>query len=193
MICSWDKLKREVSACQKCRLHKTRTKVVFGEGSLKNKIVLIGEAPGKNEDLQGRPFVGSAGKVLDRMLSLSGWRRDDVFITNVVKCRPPNNRDPLPEEIKSCFPFLRQQLFLIKPRLVITLGRFALAQFGQNSISQAHGRPKKVKWKFKNRKISFILFPVFHPAVALYRGEYGKMLEQDFLKLRQVEKITTKK
>ncbi|MCD6194701.1 uracil-DNA glycosylase [bacterium] len=190
MTRSWDKLKKEVSVCQQCGLYKTRTKVVFGEGGFEKKVVLIGEAPGKNEDLQGRPFVGSAGRVLDKMLGLAGLSRNDVFITNVVKCRPPHNRDPLPEEIESCFPFLRRQLFLIKPKLVITLGRFALSRFSSGLISQVHGVPKRVKWRFKNKEISFILFPVFHPAVALYRGEYHKMLVQDFKKIKRIINLT---
>ncbi len=193
MSASWNKLKEKVQNCRRCALWRTRNKAVFGEGSLKRKIILIGEAPGRNEDLKGRPFVGAAGKVLDKMLETAGLNRKEIFITNVVKCRPPRNRDPLPEEVEACAPFLRQQLFLAQPRLVITLGRFALKKFVDKTITQVYGRARKVKWRFKDQVIEFVLFPTFHPAVALYRGAYQKLLEDDFTKLKRLVSKLIKK
>ena len=130
----------EVRACTRCRLHETRTQAVPGEGDPSTEVVFVGEGPGFNEDRQGRPFVGRAGDLLVRLLGSIGWRREDVFITNVVKCRPPDNRDPEPDEIAACEPYLRRQLEVLDPAVVVTLGRHSMGRFMPGArISQAHG------------------------------------------------------
>src|ERR671913_661387 len=134
----------EIQACMRCELHKTRTKSVPGEGPADARIMLIGEAPGWNEDQQGRPFVGAAGKFLQELLASAGMTRDEVFITNVVKSRPPGNRDPLPDEIAACAPFLERQIEVIDPDVIVTLGRFSMARwFPGERISRIHGQPKR--------------------------------------------------
>jgi uracil-DNA glycosylase family 4 len=149
------------------------TQLVFGVGSPDADIVFIGEAPGKNEDLKGEPFVGAAGKFLDEMLEMIGLKRDQVYITNIVKYRPPNNRDPHPEEKQEFMPFLESQLEAIQPKLVVTLGRHSLNCFLPDlSISQCHGQPKR----YKDR----IYLPLFHPAAALYNGGMRQTLIDDF-------------
>jgi uracil-DNA glycosylase len=135
----------DVRACTRCRLHETRTLAVPGEGSPDTEVVLVGEGPGRNEDLEGRPFVGRAGGMLVRLLAALGWQREDVFITNVVKCRPPGNRDPEPDEIAACAPFLRRQLAVLDPAVVVTLGRYSLGMFMPDlRIGQAHGTSRAV-------------------------------------------------
>ena len=135
----------EVRACTNCRLHETRTKAVPGEGDPETEVVFVGEGPGFNEDRQGRPFVGRAGDLLVKLLASIGWRREDVFITNVVKCRPPDNRDPQPDEIAACAPFLRRQLEVLDPAVVVTLGRYSMGTFMPGArISQAHGTVRPV-------------------------------------------------
>ena len=130
----------EIAVCTRCRLHEGRTRTVPGEGHPSTEVVFVGEGPGFNEDQQGRPFVGAAGQVLDELLGRVGWRRQEVFITNVVKCRPPGNRDPEPDEIAACAPFLRRQLEALDPALVVTLGRHSLDTFRPAArIGQAHG------------------------------------------------------
>jgi uracil-DNA glycosylase family 4 len=130
----------EVAACKRCRLHEGRTKSVPGEGSAATEVIFVGEGPGFNEDRQGRPFVGQAGALLDELLGSVGWSRDEVFITNVVKCRPPGNRDPEPDEIATCAPYLARQLEALEPALVVTLGRFSMARFRPGArISGIHG------------------------------------------------------
>lgn len=161
----------EILSCKRCPLYQTRTHPVPGEGGFNKKIMLIGEAPGKNEDLQGRPFVGRAGKLLDEALSAAGLTRKDVYITNVLKCRPPNNRDPTEEEINACSPFLEKQMEILKPKVVIALGRFAWAwlceRFGvtYSPISEARGRVFTVS----TLTMSFKLVPTYHPAAVLRR------------------------
>ena len=187
---SLEDLCQQILKCKKCPLHKGRTNAVPGEGNPKSKIMFLGEAPGKQEDLQGKPFVGQAGKFLDELLKLANLSRENVFITNVVKCRPPENRDPLPEEIQTCLPYLKEQIKLIKPTLIVTLGRHAMYQFlpKEFKISQVHGQPKKMV----NTKTgeSQVYYPVFHPAAALYHGNLKKDLERDFKKIpRVLEKI----
>jgi len=147
--------------------------LVFGDGTPEAELVFIGEAPGKNEDEQGKPFVGAAGRFLNEMLEMIGLKRSDVYITNIVKYRPPNNRDPLPEEKQVFLPYLESQLEAIQPKLVVTLGRHSLNCFLPDlSISQVHGQPKR----FKGR----VYLPLFHPAAALYNGAMRQTLIDDF-------------
>jgi len=149
------------------------TQLVFGDGSTDAEMVFVGEAPGKNEDLQGKPFVGAAGNFLNEMLNMIGLKRDDVYITNIVKYRPPNNRDPLPEEKSVFLPYLESQLEVIQPKLVVTLGRHSLNCFLPDlQISVCHGKPMR----FKGR----VYLPLFHPAAALYNGGLRQTLIDDF-------------
>ena len=149
------------------------TQMVFGDGNIDTDIVFIGEAPGKNEDIQGKPFVGAAGKFLNEMLEMIGLKREDIYITNIVKYRPPNNRDPLPDEKEAFLPYLQTQLEIIKPALVVTLGRHSLNCFLPDlQISQAHGQPKRYK--------GMVYLPLFHPAAALYNGAMRQTLIDDF-------------
>jgi DNA polymerase len=162
-------------------LAKSATNLVMGEGNPDADVVFIGEAPGKNEDLQGLPFVGAAGKFLNEMLADIGLNRGDVYITNTVKYRPPNNRDPLPEEKTVFLPYLRRQLEVIQPKLIITLGRHATGTFlpeGKFKISQVHGQPKQIK--------GLVVMPLFHPAAALYNGGMRKTLMDDFRKIPKI-------
>jgi uracil-DNA glycosylase len=155
-----DQIAKEVNTCTKCPLHKTRTKAVPGEGSPTAKLLFIGEAPGYHEDNQGRPFVGQSGQLLGHLLKAIKLEREDVFITNVVKCRPPQNRDPSPAEIEACKPYLDRQIAVMDPRVIVTLGRFSMARwFAGQRISQAHGKPKTEGGR--------IIMPMFHPAAAL--------------------------
>jgi uracil-DNA glycosylase family 4 len=157
-------------------LAKGATQLVFGDGNPDSDIVFIGEAPGKSEDLQGLPFVGAAGKFLNEMLEMIGLKRKDIYITNIVKYRPPNNRDPLPEEKSAFLPYLESQLEVIQPKLVVTLGRHSLNCFlPELSISQVHGQPKR----FKGR----VYLPLFHPAAALYNGSMRQTLIDDFVRI----------
>jgi len=152
--------------------------LVMGDGNLDADIVFIGEAPGKNEDEQGLPFVGAAGKFLNEMLAQAGMDRSDVYITNIVKYRPPNNRDPLPEEKKAFWPYLLKQLQVIKPKVVITLGRHSMEYFLPDmKISQIHGQPKRIS--FGDDKL--VIIPLYHPAAALYNGGMRQTLIDDFL------------
>jgi DNA polymerase len=169
-------LTAEITQCTKCLLHKGRTKVVPGEGSEKADIMFIGEAPGFHEDQQGRPFVGAAGKFLEELLETIGMSRKQVYIANVIKCRPPGNRDPLPDEIEACKPFLDQQLELIQPKLVVTLGRFSMARaFPKARISEIHGQPRKIG--------GIIYYPMYHPAAALHQPSLRRTIEEDMLRI----------
>ena len=156
----------EVRVCTNCRLHETRTKAVPGEGDPDTEVVFVGEGPGFNEDRQGRPFVGRAGDLLVKLLGSIGWQRQDVFITNVVKCRPPDNRDPQPDEIAACAPYLRRQLAVLDPAVVVTLGRYSMATFMPGArISQAHGTVRPVDPE--TGAASALVFAMYHPAAAL--------------------------
>ncbi len=156
----------EVRVCTNCRLHATRTRAVPGEGDPETEVVFVGEGPGFNEDRQGRPFIGRAGDLLVKMLATIGWRREDVFITNVVKCRPPDNRDPQPDEIAACAPFLRRQLEVLDPAVVVTLGRFSMATFMPGArISSAHGTVRPVDPA--TGAAGAMVFAMYHPAAAL--------------------------
>jgi uracil-DNA glycosylase family 4 len=161
------------------------TNLVMGDGNLDADIVFIGEAPGKNEDLQGLPFVGAAGKFLNEMLAAAGMERKDVYITNIVKYRPPNNRDPLPDEKAAFWPYLLKQLQIINPKVVITLGRHSMEYFLPGmKIGEIHGEPKRIQ--FGDHKI--VVMPLFHPAAALYNGSLRQTLIDDFLKVPTVIK-----
>jgi uracil-DNA glycosylase family 4 len=182
-----DNVATEVVVCPKCRLCKTRKKAVPGVGNPEARLVLIGEAPGRSEDLVGEPFVGAAGKFLDTLLSEIGFSRSEVFITNVVKCRPPENRDPLPDEIEMCTPYLIRQLGIIQPSAIITLGKhsteyvFSKARFPFHSITQAHGRT----YETTILGMKIVVFPTFHPAAALYNNQYEAQIKEDFQKTRK--------
>ena len=180
-------IEEEIKKCNKCELSKLKTNAVPGEGGFQKRIMLIGEAPGRNEDLQGKPFVGRAGKILDELLKEADLTREDIFITNVVKCRPPGNRDPLPNEIKACSPFLEKQIQAMQPKIIITLGRFAMnyifEKYGiqKSSISQVHGKTFKIS--SLNGLIKII--PMLHPAVVAYDSSKKQELVNDFKKLKE--------
>lgn len=175
-----DELRVQVESCRRCPLCDGRTQTVFGVGNPHARVMFIGEAPGKNEDLQGEPFVGAAGHYLNELLGCADLRREDVFIANVLKCRPPGNRDPRPEEIQTCTPFLREQTRTIDPEVLVTLGKFS-TQFilkTQVGITRLHGRVQRAG--------KFLVFPIFHPAAALYDGAKREALENDFVTLGQL-------
>ena len=179
-------LDSDVAGCQKCPLRQTATQSVPGEGNPDSDVVFVGEGPGKDEDVQGRPFVGAAGKFLTQLIESIGYRREDVYIANVVKHRPPGNRDPLPGELEACTPWLDEQIKIIKPKLIVTLGRFSMAYFlGEGmSISAIHGQPK--------RRDGQIIMPMYHPAAALYRGNLRPVLQADFAKIPKVLELIKK-
>ncbi len=172
----WRRLEEQIRQCTRCRLHQTRTQAVPGDGPYNAEIMFIGEAPGYHEDQQGKPFVGAAGRYLNELLEKNGLRREDVYITNIVKCRPPRNRDPLPDEIAACQGYLDRQIELLNPRVIVTLGRFAMQHFFPGaSISRIHGQPRRLGDR--------IFFPIFHPAAGLYQPKWQPLLEEDFRKL----------
>jgi len=179
-----DALRAEVEACTLCDLHATRTRGVPGEGDSGSDLMFVGEAPGYHEDQQGRPFVGQAGKLLEQLLAGIGLTREQVFIANVLKSRPPNNRDPRPEEIAACQPYLWRQIELIKPRVICTLGNFAtkLLSGDPAGITRVHGRPQPMQVGGH----SLYLFPIFHPAAALYTPAMLATLKEDFLRLPEL-------
>jgi uracil-DNA glycosylase family 4 len=169
-------LYEEIKECQNCILSQGRTNSVPGEGPENADIMFIGEGPGFHEDRQGRPFVGAAGNYLNELLEKIDLGRQNVYITNVVKCRPPGNRDPQPAEIEACRLYLDKQIDLIRPRLIVTLGRFSMQRyFPGASISRIHGQPKRVG--------NVIYYPMFHPAAALHQPRWRSLLEEDILKI----------
>ena len=171
-----DQLREEIARCTRCELAKHRTKAVPGEGPENADIMFIGEAPGWHEDQQGRPFVGPAGKYLDQLLVSIGLRREQVYITNVIKGRPPGNRDPLPGEILACRHWLERQTELIRPEMIVTLGRYAMAMFFPGkSISKIHGTAQK--------EDSIIYYAMYHPAAALHQQSLRRAIEDDMLKI----------
>jgi DNA polymerase len=171
-----EEIASEVRVCQLCELARTRTHAVPGAGNPEARIMLIGEGPGWHEDQQGLPFVGAAGKFLSELLAIAGLKREDVFITNVVKCRPPGNRDPMPDEITACSGYLDRQIAAINPDVVVTLGRFSMSRwFPGERISKIHGQPKV----FDGRMV----VPMYHPAAALHQPAYRGAIEEDFGKL----------
>ncbi|MGH3078976.1 MAG: uracil-DNA glycosylase [Gaiellaceae bacterium] len=171
----------QTASCTKCALSTGRTQVVFGSGSPDADLVFVGEAPGFHEDQQGVPFVGQAGKLLDRLLEGIGLTRADVFVANVLKCRPPGNRDPQPDEIAACEPHLFRQIELIEPRVVATLGNFAtkLLSGRPAGITRVHGQEQEVTLGAR----TVLLYPLFHPAAALYTPSMLKVLEEDFSRI----------
>ncbi len=174
----------QTATCTKCALAEGRTQVVFGAGNPNADLMFVGEAPGFHEDQQGVPFVGQAGKLLDRLLEGIGLTRADVFVVNVLKCRPPGNRDPLPEEIAACEPHLFRQIELIEPKLVATLGNFAtkLLSGKPAGITRVHGHEQEVT--LGSRTVS--LYPIYHPAAALYTPSMLKVLEEDFARIPEL-------
>ena len=181
-----EQIEKEVKICTKCPLYKTANCAVAGTGSPDAKIVFIGEAPGANEDREGIPFVGQAGKLLDKGLNAIKLSRKDIWIGNIIKHRPPNNRDPLPEEVKACKPYLNKQLAIIAPKLIITLGRYALTHFiPESSITRVHG-----KLLIKD---TLNIYPIYHPAAALRNGDFMKSFVQDFLKIPDILEQIVKK
>jgi DNA polymerase len=179
-----DKIAQEIHDKNICpELAETATNLVIGAGNLDADIVFIGEAPGKNEDETGLPFVGAAGRFLDEMLASANLKRDDVYITNVVKYRPPNNRDPSPEEKAAFMPYLLKQLQTIDPKVIITLGRHSMEYFLPGmKISEIHGQPKRIQ--FGDHKV--VIIPLFHPAAALYNGSLRQTLIDDFLRVPMI-------
>jgi len=172
----------EVRVCTNCRLHETRTLAVPGEGSPETEVVFVGEGPGYNEDRQGRPFVGRAGALLGKFLGSLGWRREDVFITNIVKCRPPENRDPELDEIAACAPYLRRQLEVLDPALVVTLGRHSLGRFMPGArISKAHGTLGPVDPA--TGAANALAFALYHPAAALRTPDIERTSYQDVARI----------
>jgi uracil-DNA glycosylase family 4 len=169
-------VREEVVGCTRCELHRSANNSVPGEGNPDARIVIIGEAPGWHEDKQGKPFVGNSGKFLTELLEKAGLNRDEVFITNVVKHRPPGNRDPLPDEIMACSVYLERQIAAIDPDVIVTLGRFSMAKyFPGEKISKIHGEAKEVGGRF--------VVPMYHPAAALHNGALRSTIEEDFQKL----------
>jgi DNA polymerase len=178
----YEGLVSEILSCTRCPLYSSRKRAVPGEGPLNASIMFVGEAPGRSEDLEGRPFVGSAGKLLDSLLSSIGVERDGVYITNVVKCRPPGNREPFDSEVRACNPYLRRQISIIKPKIIVALGRIAgrtlyeMAGLRWDSIRAARGRVERVRVE----GVDLMLTVTFHPAAALYNPGLREELENDF-------------
>lgn len=171
-------LQEEIRNCRKCSLAHTRTNVVVGDGSLSADTLFVGEAPGFYEDREGKPFVGAAGQLLERLLKSIGLSRADVYIANILKCRPPQNRDPLPEEIEACKPFLLRQIDIIKPKVICTLGNFATRLILDKNVNISQVRGKKIVHG------NLLVFPIFHPAAALHATTNLSSLEEDFQKLK---------
>jgi len=172
---------REIAACKTCILHQKRTRTVPGDGSIGADIMFIGEAPGFHEDQQGLPFVGASGRYLEQLLQMIGLTRQDVFIANVVKCRPPDNRDPLPGEIDACKHFLDRQIEIINPILIATLGRYSMGRYFPNGkITQIHGKPKFAEGR--------IYLPLFHPAAVLRNENLKPLMEADFKQILKLVK-----
>ena len=171
-----DDLYQRIRGCELCALSRTRTMAVPGEGPLDAEIMFIGEAPGQNEDRQGRPFVGAAGQFLGELLGAAGLTREQVYICNVLKCRPPQNRDPMPSEIDACRDYLDEQIDLIDPLVIVTLGRYSMAKFFPNqAISRIHGQPRATAGQF--------YVPMYHPAAALHQQSLRDVMLADFRRL----------
>jgi len=171
----------QVRACKKCDLSKGRTNAVPGEGPENAEIMMIGEAPGFHEDQQGRPFVGASGKFLDELLAGINLKRDQIYICNVIKCRPPQNRDPQPDEMDVCRPYLDKQIELIKPKIIITISRFAMMRwFAERKIGEIHGKARKFG--------DLVVLPMYHPAAALHQPSLRRVLEDDFKRVPEILK-----
>ncbi len=183
---SLEKLNKKISKCNKCILRSNCSHVVFGEGNPEAKIMFIGEAPGKKEDESGVPFVGSSGKILDKMLEQIKIKREDVYLTNICKCRPPENRNPLPAEVTECWPWLEKQIEIINPKIIVTLGKYALNSFLPTAkISEVHGQLTEINLP----KIGTIkIFPIHHPAAARQNKKMRALFEEDFQKISKLIK-----
>jgi len=182
------KLAEEVRKCRKCNLWMTRKNPVPGEGNVRAEVMFIGEAPGKSEDEQGRPFVGAAGKLLTKLIESIGLSREEVYIANVLKCRPPNNRDPLPEEIEKCTPYLDRQIKIIKPKIIVTLGRHS-TKYILGKLRVSVPGIMKVRGKTYSGTIlglKVIILPTLHPAAALYNPKMKSIIEADFKNLKSI-------
>jgi len=177
----YQQISEEILKCQKCRLCETAIQAVVGEGSLEAKVIFIGEAPGKNEDEQGRPFVGRAGKLLTSLIQALGYEREDIWIGNIIKHRPPKNRDPKPDEILACRDFLTRQIEVIQPHIIVTLGRFSFNYFvPDGKITSERGKLIDIG--------NYKIFPVYHPAAALRNKKFLNTLKDDFSKLSEIIK-----
>jgi len=178
-------LNNVISNCRKCDLHKTRTNTVPGDGNENSDIFFIGEAPGRNEDIQGKPFVGRAGKILEELLGSINLSRNDIFIGNILKCRPPKNRNPYSGEIETCTPYLDRQIDIINPKVIVPLGNFATQyifekfNLSKEKISKVHGK----KFEIETVSGKIIIFPVFHPAVVTYNKNKMALMKDDFQKI----------
>ena len=179
---NWKKLSKQISTCSQCALSKTRRKVVIGEGSVQAKVVFIGEAPGAEEDKVGKPFVGAAGQLLTKIIASIGLKREQVYICNVLKCRPPGNRNPNPEEVKACGGYLQKQIELIKPKLICALGKFAAHTLLEmdEPIKDLRGR----EYAYKNIPV----IPTFHPAALLYHPQNKRLVWEDMKKIAKIIK-----
>lgn len=177
----WEELRSAVSNCTKCRLHEGRKHAVLGEGPLNAELMMIGEAPGAQEDMAGRPFVGAAGKLLNDMLGEAGLSRDRIYITNIVKCRPPNNREPLPDEEETCMPYLVRQIVLVRPRLAITMGKhssaalLSMAGVRISGISEVRGHLHSINVG----NVELTVLPTYHPAAAIYNPRLRAVIVRD--------------
>lgn len=182
-----EQLKSDILNQNVCpELAQAATQLVMGDGNVQADVVFIGEAPGKNEDLQGKPFVGAAGRFLDEMLEAAGLVRSDVYITNIVKYRPPGNRDPKPDEKKAFWPYLVKELQIIRPGIVVTLGRHSMEYFlPSERITQIHGKPKRVQFG----EMTLVIMPLYHPAAALYNGGLRQTLLEDFATIPRVQEL----
>ena len=187
-----EKLRGQIAVCERCRLHKTRTRTVPGEGSVEAEIMFIGEAPGRNEDLEGKPFVGRAGEVFDKLLSSVGLTREEIYLCNILKCRPPDNRAPLSDEVHACVGSLDIQIKVINPKIIATLGKYATTYIFEKfslpirNISSVHGKVLDVETPFGKKKI----VPLFHPAVATYDPTRIDILLADFAILKNILQTT---
>jgi len=174
-----EQVNREVNDCKMCPLHHSRKRAVPGEGPPGAEIMFIGEGPGFHENMQGRPFVGAAGNFLEELLAKIDMKREDVFITNVVKCRPPGNRDPEPDELAACSDYLNRQIQTINPKVIVTLGRFSMARFFKNAkISQIHGQARNIEGR--------LIVPMYHPAAGLHQRSLIPLIEKDFSMLPEL-------
>ena len=190
-VSSYGELVNLMLNCTRCKLHTSRRRVVPGEGPLNARVMIIGEAPGEREDEEGRPFVGAAGQLLNKLLSSVGIRREEVYITNVVKCRPPNNRDPEPDEIEACRPYLVTQILMIRPQVIICLGRHSarevltMAGYPEKSVSNI----SSIRGRVFNARIGDLnvkVLPTYHPAAALYNPRLRGVIEEDLRKVREL-------
>ena len=186
-----ERLRKQIAGCERCRLHKTRTHTVPGEGSVEAAVMFIGEAPGRNEDLKGKPFVGRAGDIFDKLLASAGLTREGIYLCNILKCRPPENREPLSDEVAACVGSLDIQIRVVNPDIIATMGRYATTYIfqkfglGEVKISQVHGHLREIETPFGPKKI----VALYHPAVATYDNSKFDILHKDFQIFKTLLKI----